>query len=195
MRIRQIIFLTPFLTLLACSNQQPQPSESDLLSASQRITITTAEHVFNGYSPASLRATFGGTPTFVLGFSGGFEKQVWAASVNVTPDEIKSGHGMALVSAVPLSEATIQIGVGGSVSQSATSGSVSFDLSRKRLAATATVEPSNISAAIQGELSIECWVPRSALDAGGSESDGNETFIMDRGMQSPQCASFNQWLK
>ncbi len=199
MKIQKLIFLTPLMTAawLGCSNQTEPSSQPSQRPAQQRTTITTSEHTFTSAFPASLKATFGATPVIELGFSGGFEGQAWSAVVNVTA-EASNGHGTIPVTNAPEAKGYVQLGAGGgAVSESATSGTINFEISGGHLNATATVVPSKLSATIEGDLAIECWVLRSALGPstiGTTGTDGSEPLVLDEEMKSPQCASFKQSL-
>ncbi len=198
------LFKTVLASLMAVAavgcNGNSSSSQVLEVPTQTRMTIHANGQTFVSYGPANLKLSLGATPELELGVSGAVDgapgaanTQSWSVIAFLTTDQASQGAVNVTLSNGPTLAGVGSLGMGSTQQglEQATGGTLQATIAKGKIEGQAQATPAELSGDFNGDISIECWIPRTGPVTNGTTDDsGSEVLIEDQDMTSPACQPF-----
>lgn len=174
---RNYILLPLTMLFAGCATSKPNNSDG---APGTELEVRSTNQIYASSFPAELKATFGESPLIQLKMSGQAEGETWSLVVWTDEGSVDEGTIRADISNGPIQRGIANLTLGADPENllHAEQGSVELEIQDGKITGEVEAEPTSLSATIEGNLNVSCWV---ATD--GSDSEGS--LMPDGGMDSP----------
>jgi hypothetical protein len=184
--------------IVACSSS-PVGGGTDGYPTKSLIVIRGADGTFASVFPADLKLGLGATPILQLGVEGVANGRYWSMIAWLPVNQATTGKVNVALSDGPIANRVAELYLqssNGKVLTTATSGVFRASIARGRITGEVQATPGTLSADIEGNVLVSCWIPQSDSvnddDAGGitGAGPGSQILVEDKPFSSKQCAPF-----
>lgn len=188
---------------LGCSTSEHAKGASSQRGLQKSVVnVVVEDEAYTSGFPARLKVVFGHPAIVDIGVDVSRDGKRWGFAARIDPNKVGEDVIGGEVSNGAIKDGTMNLTQKtGEAPVQASSGSWQFTVKNGRIQGSVTVTSvPDLSAVLDGEISIECWVPQSQVGApppGTSgtltSADGVESLILDTELKSAFCQKVQPW--